>query len=327
MRALPLLALLLGLLAVSTAGPYILLSDIPAFSIAAWRLLAVAGILLPFSAVSLVRGVRGLNRRERLWLGLSGVFYGLHFALFAVAFDYTSKESVVVILGGQPLVAAALGFLLLRERVARGTLAGIAVALCGLVIFVWNDYRFDAAHLVGDALVIAASVAIVLSYIAGRRLRPRMGLMGYLAALYLLGGLTCLAAALLAGDALWGYTDESWFFVACAILIPTLIGHSLFHYVVKYLPVVYVNLAILGEPVIALAIMFGLAGRYEIFRQTQLGLPQVAGGALLLLGAAAGILSGARMATPRTTGAAEERRDDPDEERETTTCKPRQGRA
>jgi drug/metabolite transporter (DMT)-like permease len=289
MGRLSLLALIAGMLAVSTAPPLILLAGIEPFALAAWRLLCVALVLTPFAAAALWRDARQLSGRERGWLLVSGVLYGVHFGLFNLAFGHTSKESVVVLLGVQPLLAAAVGAIWLGEAITRRMVTASVVAIAGLLIFVRQDYTFDPAWLVGDALTVAAGLAIVLSYSIGRRLRPRMSLMGYLAALYWLGGAACLGIALLAGDALWGYSAESTMWLAAAVLIPTLVGHSLFHYVVKYVPVFYVNLTILGEPVLALLIMFLLRHRFEVFAQSTLDGPRLAGGLLLLAGVAIGL--------------------------------------
>jgi drug/metabolite transporter (DMT)-like permease len=294
---LSLMALIVGVLAVATAPPLILLAGIQPFALAAWRLLVVALILLPFAAPRLVRDLRQLTGREHAYLWASGMLYGAHFGLFNLAFLHTSKESVVVLLGAQPLMAAALGAMFLDERITGRMMAASAVAIGGLLIFAWHDYTFDTSHLVGDALVLACGVAIVLSYTAGRRLRPRMSLVGYLGALYLVGGLTCLVAALIVSAPLWGYADDQWMWLGIAILVPTLVGHSLFHYVVKYVPVFYVNLTILGEPILALVMMYLLREQFAVFRESTLDPLQIIGGLMLLAGVGIGVLQGRKAQT------------------------------
>lgn len=288
----PFIALLVGMFAVAMAPPLILLAEIPPFALAAWRLLSVALVLLPFVAPHIWRDLKKLSGRELAYLVASGLLYGVHFGLFNLAFEHTTKESVVVLLGAQPLMAAAVGALWLKESITRTMLAASAIAIGGLLIFVWHDYHFDASNLIGDALVLACGLAIVLSYSAGRRLRPRMSFAGYLGALYLIGGVTCLVATLVAREPLFSYGQSQWFWLICAILVPTLIGHSLFHYVVKYVPVFYVNLTILGEPILALLIMYLLRERFDVFRESSLTPLQITGGLMLLVGVGTGLLAG-----------------------------------
>lgn len=291
MRTAPLAALVTGVLAISTAPIVILLAGIEPFSLAAWRLLSVSCVLALLAGPALVRDLKGLTGPERLRLLVSGLLYGSHFGLFNLAFFHTSKESVVVLLGVQPLMAAAIGAIWLGERITRGMVLASAAAMAGLLLFVWHDYTFDVSHLVGDALTLAACLTIVISYSIGRRLRPRMSLKGYLLALYLLGGLTCLAVALALGSPLAGFDNETWFWIGAAVLVPTLVGHSMFHYVVKYVPIFYVNLVVLGEPILSLLIMMGLRDHYRVFQASTLTPLQLVGGLLLLGGVALGLLS------------------------------------
>lgn len=288
-KTLPLVATVIGVIAVSMAAPYILLSEVQPYALAAWRLLSVALILAPFALKPLLADLARLSAGERFKLLASGLTYGAHFAFFALAFGYTSKESVVVLIGAQPLMAMAVGRIFLGEAITRSMLGATALSLVGLGLFVWNDYSFDPGHLWGDAMVLICGLLIVISYAIGRRLRPRMKLTSYLFSLYLLGGLGCLAAALVAGNALWGFHWINWYYLGCAIIIPTLVGHSMFHYVVKYVPVFYVNLAILAEPVIAIVVMLLLRERFEVFSASELTGLQTLGGALLLAGVALGL--------------------------------------
>ncbi|MCF6228821.1 MAG: DMT family transporter [Planctomycetes bacterium] len=285
------LTLFLGVLAVSTAPPLILMAGVPPFALAAWRLCVVALLFLPFTGRDMVRDLRKLDARNRLWIVLAGVLYGAHFSLFNLAFSYTSKESVVILLGAQPLMAAAAGAIWLNEKITRTMLGASMLACAGLALFVWHDYSFDAGHLYGDSLVLLCGVAIVGSYSFGRRLRAKMSLRGYLGSLYVFGGITCLTSALIAQDPLWGYEAHQWGWLATAVLVPTLVGHTLFHYVVKYVQVFYINLTILGEPIIALTLMYLLRNDFEVFAQTSLTQFQFLGGGLLLVGVAVGLIT------------------------------------
>lgn len=285
----PILALAVGLVAVSLASPLIVLAEVGAFAMPAWRLLTVAALLLPLALPRLAADLRGLTARERWQLVVSGGLYGAHFAAFTGAFSYTTKESAVMLLAGQPLLGAAYGALFLGEPITRGVIASSAVAIAGVVIFVEHDqHRGDLAPL-GDALVLLCGLLIAMCYGVGRRLRPRMSLAGYLAALYAVGGLTCLAGALATQDPLWGYGPERWGWLAATVVVSTLVGHTCFHYAVKFVPVFQVNLTILGEPVIALLVMTLLRDRFEQFQTSSLGVRQALGGAVLLLGVGLGL--------------------------------------
>lgn len=301
----PILALVVGLLAVSLAGPFIVLAQVGAFALPAWRLLVVAALLLPLALPSLRADLRGLTARDRWLLVASGVLYGAHFAAFTGAFSYTTKESAVTLLAGQPLLGAAYGALFLREPVTRGMVAASAVAIAGLALFVEHDQDRGDLALLGDGLVLLCGLLIAVCYGIGRRLRPRLSLATYLTALYAIGGLACLAGALVTRDPLWGYGAERWGWLVCAVLVSTLVGHSCFHYAVKFVPVFQVNLTILGEPVIALVVMALLRDRFAAFQTSSLSARQALGGALLLLGVGLGLWWGRRRVPPPPPGSPE----------------------
>lgn len=284
-------ALVVGTLAVSTAGPLILLAGVPAFAFASWRLCSVALLMLPFVARSMMRDWGALGGRDRGLMLFAGLCYGAHFGLFTWAFDHTSKESVVVLIGVQPLIAAFVGRLWLKESITPKMIAASLLGLAGLAIFVWHDYAFDPMHLIGDVMTLVSGLVIVLSYTAGRTLRPKMSLGGYLGWLYATAGVMCVVVAVAVGESLFAYDTHQWFWLSLAILVPTLVGHSLFQYVVKYVPVFQVNLAILMEPVLALLIMFVLRFEFEVFRESTLAPAQILGGALLMVGVAMGLLT------------------------------------
>lgn len=290
----PLAVLGLGLCAVSLAGPFIILSGVGPFALPAWRLLAVTALLLPPGLKALAADLRGLSRAERARLVLAGMLYGAHFAAFTAAFSRTTKESAVVLLGAQPLIAALAGAALLGEAVTLPMIVSAVVGLAGLVVFVGEHLELQRAHLVGDALVLLCSALLVGSYVIARRLRPRMSLVGWLLSLYGSGGLLCLVVALATGDPLWGYSTASWGWLAAAVLVSTLVGHSCYQYAVKYLPVFTVNLASLGEPVIAIAAMAALRERFPVFQTSELSGRQAVGGALLLVGVGLGLAWRAR---------------------------------
>lgn len=282
-------ALLVGLVAVSMAGPFIVLSQVGPFALPAWRLLAVVALLLPFALPRLRADWAGLAPRDRGLLAFSGVLYGAHFVAFTAAFRFTTKESAVMLLAGQPLLGAAYGALFLGEAITRAMVAASSVAILGLLLFVRFDADRGEQALLGDALVLLCGLLIAICYGLGRRLRPRMSLVGYLSALYLVGGLTCLAGAVATGDPLGGYAPEGWFWLACAVVVSTLVGHSCFHYAVKFVPVFQVNLTILGEPVLALAVMAALRDRFPVLQTSELTVRQALGGAVLLLGVGLGL--------------------------------------
>ncbi len=281
--------LLTAMTAVSLAPVFIALCAMPAPIIAGARLLITALVILPFALKSSGQ-LRALSAKEGLMLFCAGLLFGAHFLTFTYAFDYTSYESTVILLALQPILAAVLGWLFLRERTGRGTWLAIAVGLVGMVLLVWDDLLkdlqgngslLDAKHLFGDFLVLLAGITIVLAIIIGRKLRQKLDLTVYTTSIFGVGGITATVWALAAGHHFIGHSTESWFWLGMLVLVPTICGHTLFNFLVKHVRVVYLNMVILAEPVISMGIKI-LIDDPDRFGAVDLSVLKAVGAAILI---------------------------------------------
>jgi drug/metabolite transporter (DMT)-like permease len=124
-------------------------------------------------AIGLVAVHRGRSLQAVAAVGWYGMMIALFGAVsmiaFVGAFFYTSVANVSVIYATTPFFAAALGWLILKERVPLRTILSAAVALAGVAIMVSGS--FASGHLLGDGLafVMAASFAMMAVGVRARR--------------------------------------------------------------------------------------------------------------------------------------------------------------
>lgn len=306
MKPPPIATLLVGTVAISSAAVLIVLTRLPAEAIAVWRLGVTALVFAPFAARRARAELAALDGRARLALLAGGVAFGLHFVWFPMGFTRTSYESTVLLLVSQPVMAAVLGALFLGEAISGSMLVSMALATLGLAILVWDDYHFRPEQLAGDAIVLASCVAIVTTRALARRLRQRLGFATYVCSISALGACVAWLGALTRGVPLTraesGATE--WVALALLLLVPTIGGHTVFHYVVKYVRVFHVNLVILAEPVIAIVMKHALAPHFAVFRGNALTRAHWVGGALLFAGVGIGLVLRDREEPPGEPNAA-----------------------
>jgi drug/metabolite transporter (DMT)-like permease len=230
---------------------------------------------------------------------IGGVTFGLHFVLFNTGFHHTSYESTVVLMVAQPLTAALLGYIFLREVVTSRMVISIVLGAVGLVILVWQDYTFKPEHLVGDGIVFACVVAIVITYLFARRLRQTLSYPVYVFTLFSVASVTAAVYMVVDGQSLFHTSNGSlgWISIVVLIVWCTFVGHTSFNYVTKYIPLFYTNIVIISEPVIAILLKYALRSRFEVFRASDLGGLHIAGGLILALGILIGFW-GKRAASP-----------------------------
>jgi drug/metabolite transporter (DMT)-like permease len=120
--------ILIAIIAVSTASIFIKLCDAPALIIAAYRMGLVSLLLLPYASHK--RIWKGWKRQDTLWLILSGLFLGFHFAFWIASLKYTSVASSVVLVTPSHL-RGSRGQSLLKEHLRRNLVLGLILSVLG----------------------------------------------------------------------------------------------------------------------------------------------------------------------------------------------------
>lgn len=271
------LVLAAGVFVISWSAIFVRLADAPALSIAALRLTIAAAPVGALTALRHRPALVRLGSGARWALVGSGVALALHFATWIGSLGLTSVASSVALVTTQPLWAAAISALVLRERVSRGTALAIAVASAGGVLIGLRDLAAGGAALAGDGLALLGALFAAIYLAFGRQARGGLALGPYIGVVYSVAALALLLAALLGRQPLHGFSGQTWLMLLLLALGPQLIGHTSLNWALRYLPAHLVALAILGEPVLSTLLAIPLLGEWP-------GALRVCGGAVTLVG-------------------------------------------
>ncbi len=193
----------------------------------------------------------GIGARTYLLAVAAGVLLSLHFALWISSLAYTTVASSVVLVSTQPVFTAVLGPFLLREKPgARGWVA-VGLALTGSAILAGGDWGLGGSALIGDALAVGGALTASVYLMIGRRVRQRIGFWHYLLVVYGTAAASLGVMATVGGADLGGYPGATWLWLVLLAVGPNLMGHGLLNWSVRHLRALVVNLAVLGEPVLA----------------------------------------------------------------------------
>ncbi len=244
------LALILGIIAVSTSAPIVHLAEpAPPLLVAAARVCIASTVLIAVAARDLNSLLR-LSRREAMWIAGSGLLLAAHFAVWIASLYYTSTAASVALVATQPVFAGLLAWIFLGEGIARRAAIGIGIAGIGCALLAGGDLlAADRSALIGDGLAAAGAVTAAGYFTVGRRLRESLPLAVYLAAVNAIAALLLVAAAAVARTPVRGFAANDYLAMVLAALVPSLVGHSLLNWTVRRIPVHLVALAILGEPI------------------------------------------------------------------------------
>ncbi|PKK82861.1 MAG: EamA family transporter [candidate division Zixibacteria bacterium HGW-Zixibacteria-1] len=244
--------------AVSWAAILIKLSGAGPLPTAFYRM-AIASIILAVPAFpALRRAMKTLTGRQKILLLTSGVVLGLHFAVWVTSLFYTTISNSAILVATQPVWVLILEASLLKERIPSRSIIGMLIALVGIIIISGADFDMGRDYIIGDLLALAGAVFAALYLFIGRKLRANLDNLGYIFPVYSIAAITLVIIALFYHVNLTDYPARTWFIFFLLALIPTVVGHSLYNWLLKFVQAHIVATTVLGEPIGAtvLAIFF-----------------------------------------------------------------------
>lgn len=290
----PLVVILFGILAVSTASIFIRFAqqEAPSLVIAAVRLTIATLILAPFALIRQRKELVNLQRKQLLLALLSGFFLAVHFASWISSLEYTSVASSVVLVSTSPLWVALLSPFVLKESLSKWIILGLSLTLLGSALVGISDVCSLASTglvcpplgdfvrgeaFMGDLLALTGAVMGAGYIIIGRQLRANISLTSYIFIVYGMAAVVLIFVMIIAGQSPFGFLPVTYLMIFLLALVPQLLGHSSFNWALGYLSAAYVSITFLGEPVGSTILA------YFILHESP-GLFKIIGAILILMG-------------------------------------------
>ncbi|HLU50154.1 MAG TPA: DMT family transporter [Planctomycetota bacterium] len=292
-------SLLIGVLALSTfgvalSGPLLKIrSDaLDPIAVAFWRM----GLSCLLTSTIWLLGRLGRPRdkasppldRRAIWPPVVGGFFlALHFATWISSLDRISVAASVVIVNSLPIFAALLSWVWLRESLSRVQRAGLVLAVAGVaMIAILNEGESNGADgsptrdpIGGALLALAGAASGAVYFVIGRFARRGGTLFGYVSAVYGASAAFLLLFAIVLGSSIWPFPPRDWLVLAGLVIGPTLLGHTVLNWALKWVPAPVANSVTLGEPLVAALLAF-------LFVREVPPVATVVGGIVLLAGIA-----------------------------------------
>jgi drug/metabolite transporter (DMT)-like permease len=287
--------LLTGIVAVSAASIFIKFAQqtgAPSIVIAAFRLTLATLGLAPVALTRYRSELGRLTRREWLLALLSGIFLAFHFAFWITSLQYASVASSVVLVTTTPLWVALFSPLVLHERVGPATYLGLALALIGGSVVGLSDACtwqagslicpaagsfFSGTAFLGDFLALAGAWMAAGYMLVGRKLRAGIDLIPYIFVVYGMAAVLLVIFMIGMGKSPLGLPPAAYLWMVLLALVPQLLGHSIFNWTLKYIPVSLVSVTLLGEPVGSTMLAYFVLGESP-------GWVKISGAVLILAG-------------------------------------------
>ncbi|MBQ4900362.1 DMT family transporter [Paenibacillus sp. Marseille-P2973] len=265
---------IIGIIAISFSSIFVRWSNAEVSIVAMYRLYLTNLLMLP-----LAWKYRGemLSLTSRQWKGLllSGAMLGLHFLLWMSSLRLTTVASSTVILTLEPILVMLGSFLLFGVKINRPMLIGMGVALAGSVAIGSGDFKLSGTALQGDLLSLLGTIAVAVHMLAGKQLLKNMSAFVYNFWVFFTAATMLAGYNAVRGFAFTGYAPREWGIYLLLAIVPTLFGHYLFNWLMKFISASAVSMAVLGEPVFASLLA------WLLLKESLTGVQLIAGVAIL----------------------------------------------
>ena len=245
----PSLALISGVLAVSTGAIFARLAEAPALVIAAYRVGLASVVLAPIAWWRAGDELASLEKKDYLLAILAGLFLALHFGTWISSLNYTSVANSVVLVNTNPLWVGVLTPLISKDRLTLLTKIGIVISVIGGIIIGAGDFATGGQALWGDFLALLGSICAALYLLVGRNLRRRLSLLAYVILCYGSAAIVLWAVVLVLRLPIVGFSTGTYAAFAGMALISQIIGHSSYNWALKWFSASLIAVSLLGEPI------------------------------------------------------------------------------
>ncbi len=237
-----------AIIAASFAAILIRLSDVHPIAIAFYRMMFSSLILL-FFIPSHLDDIKKLSTSEWTIIITTGLFLAVHFAAWISSLEFTTVASSVILVSAHPLIVAWIGGWYLGERAPPKIYIGISIALIGVTMMVYSDYSMDEWALFGDLLALIGMLAMAGYILRGRKIRQSLDLIPYAFLVYLSSTFFLGIFSLGFSTAFEIYPRREYLIFLALAVIPTMFGHTIYNWALKYVRARLVSISLLGEPI------------------------------------------------------------------------------
>jgi len=270
LRAIHVVALLAGNLALSFGPWFVRMADSGPVSAGFWRL------VLPLPLLALLartnrQPLSGWGAGAMVAVAAAGVLFALDLASWHVGIERTRLGNASLFGNAGSLILMAWGLVAARRPPRAGEIAAIACALAGSAVLMGRSLQIGQETLAGDLLCVLAGLFYVFYIVLVQNARARFGSWAVLFHASWTGAPVVLGCALILGEPVW---PHHWGPLVALALGSQVIGQGLLVYSLRHFGPLVIGLVLLTQPVVSI-----IAG-WMAFGE-RLGLVDLAGMALV----------------------------------------------
>jgi len=256
----PYIFIAISIINLSFAAIFVRLSNAPFLIIGFYRLFFTVLILSPaFIYTKSWKKYYTIPKKTLFSIIGAGALLAVHFSLWFVSLEYTSIASSMILVDTNAIFIAILAYMLLKESLTRRRIIGIMTAFIGVIVIAITDWSYYTP-IFGDILALFSAIAFSFYLLVGRTIRQKLDLLPYIFLLYSSCAITFFFAALIWGYPFFSYGLTEYLIILGLALIPTIFGHTLYNWALKYVEATIVGVSLLAEPICSILLGIWILG-------------------------------------------------------------------
>ena len=247
--------LFIALISVSSTAVVIRYVElVPALTLAFWRMLSASLFLWCYS-IKKPQKLIPLSNRSRILF--AGFFLGMHFALFFVGVRNTSVSSATLLANTGPIFTSLLSRVS-GQKVSKSVVLGLFISVFGIVLVQWPGFEAGGDSYWGNLLSLLSGFCIAMTYMFASKIRKDTENILYGRSVFFVAAVTILLVTILSGGSIFAFNKSDIIWFVFLGIVPSILGHNMLNYCIKYLSPTAVASIPLGEPIVASAFCYFL---------------------------------------------------------------------
>lgn len=243
---------LAGTFFTSLSSIIIRFSEAPSLVISAYRMLFTSLMLLiPVMMNSRVE-FKKISKKEYVLCAISGIFLALHFASWISSLKMTTVANSTILVSCSPIFVALANYFVTKEKLNRKMAVGISMSLAGTIIIALGTSGETASNaMLGNILAFLGAIFVAVYLVIGAIARKNISAGIYVFIVYSVSTVMLFIMCIASKTPVYPYPPKEFMLFIALAFFCSILGHTVYNYMVKYVSSTLISVSTLSEPIFA----------------------------------------------------------------------------
>ncbi len=227
-------------------------SEAPALAMAAYRMLFTTMMIALPVFMNNRSEFKSLSKKCYIMCVISGVFLAFHYAFWMQSIQRTTIANSTVLVSSSPIFVALFNYLLLKEKFNKRMILGIAASMAGtIIIAMGSSGGAQSSMMLGNFFAFLGAIFVAGYLVIGGIARKSASAGVYVFLVYSVSAIILFAMNFATGTPIYPYAPIEFLLFFLLAFCSSILGHTVYNYLVKYYSSTLISVSTLGEPIYA----------------------------------------------------------------------------